>query len=340
MTGRTLENFVPMISHMGITHRGHVTNLQWPEIRKWRMRAVAIIESDGHVALNGQLEYTEKDDERRALVIDIYREFGDFEVYEYFGPEEDDVPKVRFPMVFTGVMRFYGIPKGDKAIWNRGLHECLVNETPEMKIYYLEEMVPEDGCFSNGRFSITRGHVLHAGDKAKKYEREFGIKPVVTQEDIDFVIDHGDPMPEGLGYEEGERIMLRITKLERMTKHPDPIIASRAKKLMRVVNDYPNRLLDDEARNILNPLGIFLEPRADSLIYYKGSKRLSAEWHLACNKIADNIRWALLAPPNHPRKMKKVVAFVKSHPKIVSEVKSRLEKEGLKIHPIWEVYGI
>ena len=334
--GQSLDDLQPRLSHMGISHRGRIRNLKFPNIHEYRMKTVAIIASDGHLGLNGQLRYYEKNPERREIAIEQFREFGDFDVRS----DGEDGIRNTLPMVIGSMMEYWGAPRGDKAIHNKGLAECIINESLEIKIkYYLPEMVSEDGSFSHGKFSITRGHVLHAGNKAKMYHKEFGIEPVVTSEHIDFVLEHGEEVKASLHYEDGDRIQLTVKELRKLGKSSDTTTATQARELATIVKNNPNRLLRDEVKYIIQPAGIEMGDERRYLIYYKESGRLSLSSSIRTRSVEDAVRWCLISPPNHPRKMIAVTKFLNERPDRASRIRQQIVEEGLVLHPTWEEHG-
>lgn len=246
------------------------------------------------------------------------------------------------PRVFGTLMEAWGMPVGDKAIHNEGLAPCIRNETLEVKTRYCTEMVAQDGCFDDNEFNVTRANVLHAGRKAREYEERYGIKPKIAQEHIDFIDEHGEPVSANpsMGYKRGERIRMRVSMLYDLTFSEHPAEARMARELQEIVAGESNRLLDDEVHHILEPLGIKPAVVDTYITHYVKSGRVSVERMAKTKNIPDTIRWALLMPPNHPRKMIEVVKFVQDHPLDVEEVKGRIEKDGLHVDSVWEDYGV
>ncbi len=282
-----------------------------------------------------------RDRDRCMIAYELFRKFGEFKFKPYRGPDgNDSCIRVELPMVIGALMRNWGVPEGDKAIRNMGLPLCIVKEPLEVKTYYLPEMVSQDGCFSKSAFSVDRCNALFAGKKGDVYRMEYGTEDVVGQEHIDLVRRFGKPLPAGLGYDDGERIALRIKTLNDLSYSSNISVSSLAKDLMEIVEANPNRLLKDEVEYIIRPLGIGVTFDPEQLVYYVESGRLSVEWTSRTNGVDDAIRWALIAPPNHPRKMDAVVRFVLKHRAKTDIVKREITEDGMKINPLWEEYGI
>ncbi len=331
-TGQSLEDLKPRFSHIGKREGGRVYNLQFPDIHVYRTVFVAVMGSDGHHALDGWIAYYEKDPERRKLAIDDFQRFGDIDIR--MNPKRPaDVP---LPKVLSPMARHWGIPRGDKAIHNKGLVESVIKEPLEVKVTYLPPVIAEDGCFSGGRFTITRANVLHAGKKAEKYREMFGIEPLVTQEHIDLVCKHGTPLKADLCYRDDDRVRLTVSELQDLSESKDLIDSERAGKLISIINKNPNRLLSDEVNHIIRPLGIKMRHKPDHLVYYKQTERLSLKSRAATESVNDTIRWALIAPPDHPSKMAKVVKFIHKKPEKVKRIKEQILRDGLSVAKVWE----
>ncbi len=331
-TGQSLEDLKPRLSHIGMKEGGRVYNLQFPDIHVYRTVFVAVMGSDGHHALEGWITYYEKDPERRRLAIDEFQRFGDIDIR--LNPKRPvDVP---LPKVLSSMAEHWGIPRGDKAIHNKGLVESVIKEPLEVKVTYLPPVVSEDGCFSGGRFTITRANVLHAGKKAEKYRKMFGIEPLVTQEHIDFVCEHGNEQDATLNYQKGETVRLCVKAIKGLEDSEDANVSRLAKDLLRIIKENPNRLLKDEVNEILAPLGIKMKRAPRHLVYYRDSGRLSLNSYASTKDVVDATRWALIAPPNHPRKMAKVVKFVRKHQDTVNRVRQEISDDGLSMDSIWE----
>ena len=333
------DEFKYVTKHMGISHRGRVENLKWPEIREFRMKTYAIIDSDGTLSPKGQLRYFEKNDARRNLVVEIFQEFGDFKVKEYREAKgKSEVVRIELPMVFGTMMKSWGIPEGDKAIHNKGLHESVINESLHIKVHYPREMVPEDGSISGNRISVTRHNVLHAGKKEEMYRNKFGIEPLVNQDHIDLVREHGDPQRAHLHYKEGEVIRLYRSKIDEIAEEGNDRVSHAAKDLLRIISENKNRLLSDEVEHILEPLGIEIRHDAYYVQYFSKSQRLALS-STADTKTKDAaIRWVLIAPPNHPIKMDTAIELIKSDKIRCRKIAKQIELDGLSVHPIWEEY--
>jgi hypothetical protein len=331
---QTLYQEIP--THLGVSHRGRIENIKWPSLGEFRMKTYAIIESDGTLSPKGQLRYFEKNDNRRLRAVGIFQEFGDFEVKEYRGPSgEDEVVRVELPMAFGAMMKYWGVPEGDKAVHNKGLHEVIATEETQVKKHYLMEMVPEDGSISGRTISVTRHNVLHAGKKAKHYRETYEIVPVVTKEQIDFIRRHASPKAAYLDYETGDVLELPMDTIRAIAGNSQHPQARTAREVLQVVHENPNRLLVDEEAEIAGALGIRMKRRVKSLLYYRESGRLSLCNESRTASVDDALRWVLIAPPDHFLKMAAASNLVNGSSSRVKRVTSEIERDGLSVHPVW-----
>jgi hypothetical protein len=341
MLEKTFDDMKPQIRAVGRNGIGQIKNPKWPEVRSWKMKTVAIAESDCSISEGGSLTYTEKNDERRMLGIQHFQEFGDIRAKVVpVSRVQEDTKRVRLSVIFGRAACFWGVPERDKAIRNLGLDESIRNETPENLILYIIEFVGEDGTFAARRFGITRASVLHAGDKEETYRELYGIEPKVTQDDIEFVISVSTKMRKNLCYEKGDRVRVLVSDIEMLTKSADTQIAKKAKRIWEIAHRERSKLLQDEIEYIIKPLGINMTPNPTYITFYKKSRRLSVEWIAKTSRKEDTIRWAILAPPNHPEKLMKVVKFLQEYKEKVKKVKREIIKDGLQPHPLWEEYDI
>lgn len=336
LKGGTLEDLKPLMSHMGTKEAARVENLKFPDIHEYRMKFVAIAESDCHLDEYGRLSYYEKNPIRRRLAVKQFAEFGDFEVKE----DQEDNKRVMLPRTLGALAEKFGIPRGDKAIHNHGLSEVIVKEDLNVKALYPREMVPEDGSVSIRGVSVTRHNVIHAGKHMKRYLEKFGIEPKVSQKHIDFICKHGEGRDAYLCYEKDEVVEITIKKIEELIKSQDKNESDFAKELYRIAEQNPNRLLEDEVLKIMKPLGVTMKTEIRGVLYYRKSERVSIYSTATTKTIKDTIRLLLIAPPNHPRKMESAIKIVKSKPKWVESVKSQMIIDGLDVHESWERYGI
>jgi hypothetical protein len=242
------------------------------------------------------------------------------------------------PRSFGVLADYWGIPRGDKAIHNKGLHESVINESPEIKVYYPKEMVPEDGSISGNVVSVRRHNVLHAGKFTKKYRDEFGIEPLVDQRHIQFVKGEGTPQKEQLCYEKGEVIRLYISEMRIFAKDEKSEYSQIAEELLCIIDENKHRLLGDEYTHILTPLGIHTNIRENFVQFYRKSQRLALSSSIETMTVDDAIRWVLIAPPNHPSKMNRAIELITRHKERSRMIVENIERDELSVDSIWEEY--
>ena len=115
---------------------------------------------------------------------------------------------------------------------------------------------------------------------------------------LDLVRDEGTDKDVGLNYKPGDVVVLTIKELENLEKTENSRLSKTAKELIQIVNDNPNRLLQDEVNKMIQPLGIEMNSGSVHLRYYRDSRRLSLVSSAATSTVDDTIRWVLIAPPN------------------------------------------
>jgi hypothetical protein len=334
LKGKSIEDFKSVILHIGTKKATCVSNLRFPEIHKFRMRFVGIAESDCSLDHEGRFFYYEKEIERQRIAINFFHEFGDFRVKR----RKDNAVQIYLPRSFGVLAECWGIPYGDKAIHNIGLHESIINENIIIKMQYLREMVPEDGSICGTVVSIRRHNVLHAGKRMEKYRNMYGIEPVVNQKHIQFVIDEGTPQKSTLCYEDGDVIRLHLTKIQNISKDKTNRNSHIAKDLLRIIDDNKQRLLYDEKTHMIKPLGINMNIRERFVQYYTDSQRLALSSYGSTATKEDAIRWVLIAPPNHPIKMKAAIELITSNVEYSRKIAEQIKEDRLPVDSSWEEY--
>ena len=109
--------------------------------------------SDGHLDEKRVIYYVENDPERRQRVKNLLDELGDVQY-------EEERNRLRVPVPVGRLLENLGMPVGDKAQQQIPLPEAITKGSNEVKIAYLQELIPEDGNFNQGRFSWSRSIVM------------------------------------------------------------------------------------------------------------------------------------------------------------------------------------
>ena len=78
--------------------------------------------------------------------------------------------------------------------------------------------------------------------------------------------------------------------------------------------------------------------KSNFVLYYRKSQRLSLSSSAETKTINDAIRWVLIAPPNHPNKMKRAIELIKKNKNLSKKIAKNIENDGLPIDSAWEEY--
>ncbi|MHA2092615.1 MAG: hypothetical protein ACW98K_17350, partial [Candidatus Kariarchaeaceae archaeon] len=286
---------------------------------------VSIVASDGHIDPNGHITYTDNFADRIKQVRDSYCRLGDVDLSEIYH-EQSGKTYLHAPSVVGRLLVKVGMTTGDKAIHNTPLPDIVKEASPENKKQYLRELISEDGSFhvdadGNGEFQWYRSVVLHAGNKAERYNHE----PLISEEEIQLIINKAEQTNLDYG-NEGEKTsmyLLRIGYLKHLITEKDSKISSTAKRLLESIESNPPQLLEDE-RKLCDELGIETRVYATGVRFFPTSGRVSASWQSQTAKDKDAERWARIARPTDKRK------GAKSDKWLQGRSTSRLEWRGLK----------
>ncbi|MFX1577188.1 MAG: hypothetical protein ACFFCF_08425 [Promethearchaeota archaeon] len=300
----SLVNIQPLIMKIGKTRNdsGGIFNPLFPrgeKLGEFRARAYAIIASDGHIQ-RSQLIYAERDKERRQYVRNLFRNhLGEIHCHE------TSQNRLVFSSVVGRILTKWGVPIGDKHLHHEfRLPEFIRKGNMRTKVAYLQEVIPEDGCFfteqSRAWFSINRAKVLDGGSLSKKYEFVSRISPELKE----FVRRWGKEVSYGKGGDYQKHVLLG-GKLWRLTELKDsPVVRQRARLLRDLIKDNPCKLLDDEVR-LAKSIGIKMTKRVKEISLFD-SGRVSVTWYAKTRRQKDTINWAVLAAPASGYKRREV----------------------------------
>lgn len=196
------------------------------------------------------------------------------------------------------------MPVGDKAQQQIQLPEKITRGSNEVKIAYLQELIPEDGNFHHGRFSWSRSIVL-----VSPTNLEFGSK--LKEKHLKFIEGFGEKRTSDYGFEDYDRnsIVLKRSALQQLSSYENPKISKTAKEIIECIEGNPSKLIIDEV-NLARSLGMKIDVHPNQLTIFTDTGRTSAKWTAATTGYASGIRWALMAPPDHERKRKAVADWL------------------------------
>ena len=72
--------------------------------------------------------------------------------------------------------------------------------------------------------------------------------------------------------------------------------------------------------------------------YYSSSQRLSVCYSASTKTKNDAIRWVLIAPPEHPDKMKIATEMIRNDLIRSQKIAKEIKIDGFSVNPIWEGY--
>jgi hypothetical protein len=322
---KVLEDFEGIITKIaGKNGQGGYVNPRFPSKQKIRIlisRLGAIVNSDCYLRKDGCIFYYERHSERIDRVEKILSEFGDIRLQRNYRREHGRYTVV-FPRPLGRAFIYWGFTYGDKPIQNRRLTKLIYEGGEESARPYLEELISEDGSFNErSGFSWSRSVVLNAGRKNSQYD----FKPIIREEDIQFVKDHTD-----VGWEERNIIGISMPKLKELMRSENGKISDQAQNLMDTIHENPSNLIMDEA-DLARSLGIHVDTYPKDITYSKTTGRFSVNWAAYSFRNKDILRWGLLSPPNDERKRQKLDDWLAKHKKEAARMRKQLESEGFKL---------
>lgn len=291
----------------------HPRLLRGKELEILRARLGAVVNSDCWLGEDGQLQYTEANADRIGIVKKQFQSFGNISFT--LVPNEANVCfKMLLPRPVGKAFIYWGFTVGDKPIQNERLVESVRNGTLESGRAYLEDLISEDGSFGHyAGFRWSRTIVLNPGSNDAKYK----LEPRFMQKEIDFLSGMENVRRDKVR----GHIFIPISRIEEQSE------SEVARTVLSIVETKRSKLLDDEA-TLAKQLGIEIHIYAENITMYEGTGRISLKWVAKTKSNDDAIRWALLAPPNDPRKSDKVKSWLAERPDDVERVRRQLQKEG------------
>jgi hypothetical protein len=301
-TGRKLSDLEgSVVKVAGISGRAGIEHPSFPEGEKREVlvaRLAATVASDCHLWDSGRIAYNEAHLGRIGRVQEIVSEFGNIVLEPKFRKGKYDI---HIPCQVGLLLIEEGMTPGNKTINNPGLPEGFMDWSDIAKKAYLEELIPEDGSFSGGKFKWSRSHAIYVDKQKENYDFESEIR----QAEVELVKEEGRKL-KGLI----PKSILTIRQLEDLQHDKNPIIADAAENLVDVVNKSTNNLIHGETK-LARSLGYGIDVRPQNVAYYPRSGRVSVSWAAATDSIDDTIRWAIECPPNDVRKKQKVETWLR-----------------------------
>jgi hypothetical protein len=309
-TNKTLKDVQDQLSHVGSGSNsggGRILNPRFPDVEHLRSRLYCIIRCDGHVTDCRHVIFTEKNPQRFEYVKSLLRQLGQVECAQY---ERPGGLVLHAPVVLGRVLERWGMPLGDKCIRNIGLPSAINNGSTQIKCAYLEELIPQDGNFHVDKagqavFQWTRGTVVDAGEKAKRY----GFESKISSELKHFVRRFSKLREPRYGTDTVRpHFSLRYSQLERLQGSSSSRVRQAAARLKEIIKDNQNRLITDEV-GLCESLGIEIAWGPQVINSYP-SGRVTVIWHARTRSQDDALRFALEALPADTRKRAMVMDWL------------------------------
>ncbi|MHA1588220.1 MAG: hypothetical protein ACTSV9_05520 [Candidatus Thorarchaeota archaeon] len=324
LSGRVLADFEGRISKItGHNGQGGIRNPKFPDGEDLRIlvaRIVAIVVSDCHLRPNGAIEYSEPEIERIRIVERILKEFGDIELKPVY-IERDNVYTSCFPSPIGKALQYWSLSPCDKTVQNSGFDPALIESSWRASGAFMEELIPQDGTVKSSRMSWTHSHALHPGNKIGK----FGVFPIISQEEANLIIEHGEP-----GKNCRRLSMGKLIELKGKSHQIAQIAAELEKKILR----NPNNLINDEKRIVKN-LGVKVVVSPYSIRYHQKTGRVSVSWVARTANIHEAMKLAMVAPPNDVKKRKIMRASLRSKPDEARRIYNEFADNGIDLEKWW-----
>ncbi len=284
--------------------------------------------SDGHIDQFRVFCYCDANRERADIFKGHFAFFGDVDYTEKV--DEKGTIDIRYPSVIGRMLEKRGFTVGDKTVQNNGVPEFILNGDIEVVIEYLRQLWAEDGYFTFGEgqhtyFSWTRSVSLLDPQKDAKYGIDYGI----TEEMIQFIHDHG----EYIEYFNGKyhpRYVLSGGTLRELEKLNDSIVASKAQAFSRFIDENKSILMTTE-EGLLSRIDVESVPSCIEISHYIGTGRVSALWRARTQTLDDAMRVAILAPPDDEIKKQKVQSWVKLESPRYRRILYELNERGMQM---------
>jgi hypothetical protein len=287
--------------------------------------------SDGHIEpAHSQFIYTEKNPDRREIVIEHSKDFGD--VHYHVKSLNNEVHQIQFACAFGRALERRGFPAGDRGILNTGLPEFIMQGSLKTTCIYFSNLWPEDGCFivtgpnNRGEFMWDRSVVVRDPTKGSEYDYD----SKVTKDHLAFFEEYRTHVKEDLNTGFKEKIELAAPTLEELAKSKSLRISSIAREIKIIVDNNQPKLLLEEIE-VLRKTGVHATPRFVEINYFIDTGRVSIGWRGRIQRKADVMRTALQMPPDDIRKSAKVKGWMSLHPELRIEIerenKSKLKRQ-------------
>jgi hypothetical protein len=307
LSGERTEDLEGEVSKItGVNGQGGIFEPRFPDedrLLEILTRLYSTMVSDGHIKESGKGDYFDPEVSRIERVIENLNEIG--QMKSKIVEKSKGLYRLYIPSVVSSLLVGLGFPVGDRTMQNRGLPKIILDGPPEILAAYLEEMVPEEGCFSNSTgISWNRTHGIYGpGKRGKRYQN-----PSLSKKQANYI-------------KENATIDSDISK-ERKTLPWSELISKAesgdetAKSIVDFVNSHPNRLIKDEA-TVAGRLGVEVQDAPYRLRYYKKTGRVTLVSSARTKSFDDAEKWGQICPPNDIEKRKKMMDWLSKRKGVV-----------------------
>ncbi|MCK4279144.1 MAG: hypothetical protein KAW94_01065 [Candidatus Thorarchaeota archaeon] len=320
---KDLEGQVARIT--GANSHGGIFNPKFPvgeDLKAVVAGIMGVVVSDCHVRKSGSIAYYESNPERIEMFRQLLSRFGnirwDGELKLVNGTHE-----LWIPAPIADIVRFSGIPSGDRTILNYGLPSEIQYWSNAAICEYMKNMLAQEGNVNrNGRIVWGRTNAIHAGKKTDTY----CFKSCISEEALDF-LKNSDELKTMKSEETRERY-ITISHLKYCKEKDDKTHSRIAGELLEVIDENRNRLIDDEV-NLLRKLEFEVRLGPRRISYHENSERVTISWTAMVNSISSRIMAALIISPKHPEKSRRLDNWLQTRPTAsVEQIRKKLRLKG------------
>jgi hypothetical protein len=283
----------------GVNGQGGLLEPRFPDENQLLVvltRLYSVMVSDGHIRNeSGKGEYYDPHIKRIEGIIENLSELS--RIKSRIVEKTRGLYRLHIPSVVGTLLFMMGFPIGDRTMQNKGLPALIVEGPPEVLIAYLEEMVPEEGCFNNTTgISWNRTHCIYGPGKAGKMYQQ----PSLSKEQANYIKKVASDASDSK-----DRKTLSWGELVLQAENSNEI----AESIVDFVRSNPNQLIKDEAQ-IAGRLGIGVDEGPYRLRYYKKTGRITLVSSARTKSFSDAEKWGQICPPNDTEKRKKMMNWL------------------------------
>ena len=267
------------------------------------------------------ITYHEPDIRRIQIVEKYLQALGDIQLKPTYEKKTNHYVSYLSAVIGKALVQL-GLTPGNKTIHNPGLFPLIFTFSWTTLCALIEELVPQDGSVKPNLIDWSHSHTLHIDTK----DTGISFKPLISQEEVDFVIEHGKP------YEHYKR--LSMGKLERLTKDKNRNTSRVATKLLNHIYQNPNNLIEYEAQ-IVTILGVKVAKKPVSVFYQKRTGAVTVAWVVRTANKIEALRLGMIAPPNDVRKRRVIQKSILDNPDTVDKILAEYAERGIKVRRWW-----